>query len=135
MLISFSILDSSVQVAMREMIGERGIAEPDKIIEAITTRRLKTFLGPLLKVLTGHSLEEDNQELWGKLEKCNEYRNEAIHESIDVSYDEAKYTTETIRDILLYLSSIPRREHHEGSSEPVVPNLNISKLPFLLEYK
>ena len=135
LLISFSILDNSVQEALRTMIGERGIAEPNKFMEAIPAGRLKTFLGPLLKVLTGHSLEEENRELWKKLEKCNEYRNNAIHDSIDVSYEEAKLGIETVRDILLYLGSIPRREPHDGSSEPVVPNLNLNKLPFLLEYK
>ncbi len=135
LLISFSILDNSVKEALRTLIGERGIAEPKNFIDAIPARRLKTFLGPLLKVLTGHSLEEENRELWKKLEKCNEFRNNAIHDSIDVSYEEAKLGIETVRDILLYLGSIPRREPHDGSSEPVVPNLNVNKLPFLLEYK
>jgi hypothetical protein len=135
LLTSFSILDNSVQDALETMIGERGIAEPKKFMEAIPAKRLKTFLGPLLKVLTGHSLKEENEELWKKLEKCNEDRNNAIHDSIDVSYEEAKLGIETMRDILLYLGGISRREPHEGSSEPVVPNLNLSKLPFLLEYK
>lgn len=136
LLISFSILDNSVQEALRAMIGERGIAEPNKfIIESIAARRLKTFLSSLMKLLTGHSLEEENRELWKKLEKCNQYRNKAIHDSIDVTYEEAKLGIETVRDILLYLGSIPRRELREGSSEPVIPNLNIGELPFLLEHK
>lgn len=84
LLISFSVLDESVQEALRTLIRERDIANPDGIIRAISEKRLSTYLGPLLKLLTGHSLEEENQELWKNLGICNKYRNNAIHESIDV---------------------------------------------------
>jgi hypothetical protein len=117
LLISFSVLDDSVQEALRTLIEERGVANPDEIIRAISENRLTRFLGPLLKLVTGHSLEEENHELWKNLGKCNKYRNQAIHESIDVSYDDAKLCIETVRDILLYLGSIPKREPQDGSSE------------------
>jgi hypothetical protein len=135
LLVSFSVLDDSVQEALRTLIVERGVSKPDKIIRAISEARLTTFLGPLLKLLTGHSLEEENQELWKNLGDCNKYRNDAIHESIDIHYADAKLCIETVRDILLYLGSIPKSESHDGSSDPVIPYLNLNRLPFLLDYK
>jgi hypothetical protein len=127
-------LDSSVQEALEELLGEVGVAEPKDFIRAIPARRLKTYLGPLLKVVTGHSLEEDNRELWRRVGQFNDSRNKAIHESIDVSYDDAKASIETVRDVFLYLGGIPKREPHEGTVQSVVPNLGLDRLPFLLEY-
>jgi hypothetical protein len=135
MLISFSILEHSVQQALKTILDERNIDQSRNFLEGIHGRRTEKFLDTLLKTLTGHSLKEDDQKLWVKLKECNQIRNQAIHENIEVKYDDSKFCIETVRDILVYLGSIPKREPINGMSETVLPDLDLPKLPFLLDYQ
>jgi hypothetical protein len=139
LLISFAILDNSVDEAIKIMCKENGISDVNKTIKSIHLKRrkiseLEKKLGPILKRLTGYSLVKE-QELWRNLVVCTGYRNDAIHDSIDVSYKNAKLCIETVRDILSFLNNIPRKKHINRLTKPYVPNLNLKKLPFLLEYK
>jgi hypothetical protein len=124
LLISFAILDSFVQQAIEKMLKERQIPKARKFLRRIPEERMNTYLGPLLKILTGHSLEEDKPEAWKGLDKFNSKRNAAIHRGLDISYEDAKQGIETARDILVYL----------GTVSSVVSNLNFGRLPFLFEY-
>jgi hypothetical protein len=124
LLISFALFDSFVQRAVERMLEEKRIRKPGKFLRRITEERMNTFLGPLLKTLTSHSLEEDKPEVWEDLNKLNSKRNVAIHRSVDISYEDAKQGIETIRDILLYL----------GTVSSVIPELRFGRLPFLFEY-
>lgn len=143
LLISFALLDYFVQDAVEKMLKERGVTDPNEkavgnpraFLKDIPSRRMQNYLGPLLKILTGHSLQEDNLELWENLKEFNKYRNEAIHSSADTSYEKAKQGIEITRDILLYLGTIPSTELQEVLGGPVVPDLGIDRLPFLLEYE
>lgn len=53
MLMSFSLLDSLVENALKKLLGDRGVGDPKFFLELLRSERMKTYLGPLLKVLTG----------------------------------------------------------------------------------
>jgi hypothetical protein len=135
LLISFAILDHAVQEVLLDLIKSRGIGKPDGLLNQVKERRLEMYLDPVLKLLTGHSLKEEEPDLWDSLMECNGLRNRAIHDSKDASYESAKLNIETVYDILVYLNSIPKTEAQGRLSEPVFPNLNLKRLPFLLEYE
>jgi len=124
LLISFALLDSFVQQAIERLLEEKRIRKPRVFLQRVSEERMNTFLGPLLKILTCHSLEEDKPEVWESLNKFNSKRNAAIHRSADIPYEDAKEGIETTRDILLYL----------GTVSSIMPNLQFSRLPFLFEY-
>ncbi|MFC1924044.1 hypothetical protein ACFLXA_01585 [Chloroflexota bacterium] len=135
LLVAFSILDSAVQEALSLILEDRGVSEPEAFLKKVTKKRLEKFLDPLLKKLTGHSLKKDNPELWDKLGTVNNNRNRAMHRAIDMDYRQSKEGIETIRDILLYISKIPRPiTKSEESDDKVAPKLDIEDLPFLMEW-
>lgn len=130
---SFSVLDNAVQEALDTMLSERGVRGPEEFRKAIPAKRLKTYLGPVLKILTSRSLEEDDPALWERLDKLNKHRNQAIHQATDIPYKQAKEGIKTVRDILIYLGEIPRQPAQEESPETVLGKMDIDHLPFLLE--
>ena len=123
LLISFALLDSFVQSTLERFLTEKGVENPKKFLLRISDERMNTFLDPLLKTLTGHSLVEDKPKVWDNLTKANKKRNKAVHNSADISYEDAKQAIETTRDVLHYLAGF----------SPAIPNLGIDKLPFLFE--
>lgn len=133
MLMSFSLLDYSLQDLFIEILEDRGVECPEAFLKSIPSKRMKTYLGPLLKALTGHSLEEDDPQLWDKLKTFNVNRNNAMHKAFDMPYEQAKEAIETTRDILLYLKSIPSARLEQLMDSSITPDLNIDRLPFMLE--
>lgn len=126
LLISFALLDSFVQNVLENTLSKKGVSDPKGFLERILSNRMNTYMGPLLKVATGHSLQEDKPELWRKLDRFNKHRNEAIHDNVDIEYEKAKEGIETTRDILLYFQQI--------LAISLIPDLDVAGLPFLLEY-
>lgn len=123
LLISFALLDSFVQSALERILTEKGDDNPQKTLRGIQRQRMKIFLDSLLKTHIGRSLKEDKPKIWETLIESNNKRNDAIHASTDISYEDAKQAIETARDILLYLATV----------SSAIPNLGIEKLPFLFE--
>jgi len=123
LLISFALLDSFVQHTLERILTEKGDDNPQKTLRGIQRQRMKIFLDSLLKTHIGRSLKEDKPKIWETLIESNNKRNDAIHASTDISYEDAKQAIETARDILLYLATV----------SSAIPNLGIEKLPFLFE--
>jgi hypothetical protein len=123
LLLSFALLDNFVQKAIMIILEDKKINQPKVFLSRIPESRLETFLGPLLKILTGHSLEEDKPDVWVNLKKNNKNRNDAMHLSKDMSYDQAKQCIETTKEILIYLHTV----------NSLVPNPQIDSLPFLFD--
>jgi len=131
-LVSFALLDSYVQQAIEELLRAKGIRRPRVFSHLVRERRMATFTSPILKSLTGHSLEKDKPAVWKNLKKLNKDRNRAIHDSSDIPYDDAKRGVETTRDVLLYVRSICRQQTRTPDGVPA-PDLGIDKLPFFFE--
>jgi len=53
---------------------ERGIKEAKVVLQVIPANRLKNYLGAVLRMLTGRSLQDDNTELWKRLGELNDHR-------------------------------------------------------------
>lgn len=131
-LVAFAVLDKVVQETLITLMEERGIKEAKVVLQVIPANRLKNYLGAVLRMLTGRSLQDDNTELWKRLGELNDHRNKAIHEAIDLSWNDAVAGIETVRDILLYLSSVKRAGLQEVD-ETVLKRLDIDRLPILLQ--
>lgn len=132
LLVAFALLDSYVQQEIEELLTAKGIRKPSVFSRLVRERRMTTFLGPVLKSLTGHSLEKDRPAVWENLEKVNRDRNDAIHDSRDIPYERAKRGIETTRDVLLYLGSIGRAQARTPDDVPG-QDLGIERLPFFFD--
>ena len=131
-LIGFGILDNYIQKTLISLLSDRKIDKPDKLLREIKENRLKIYLGPVLKMLTGHSLKEDDNHLWEKLKTLNRDRNEAIHQSVDVAWDKAASSLETVRSIIVYLETFKRADLTENEI-PVGVIFGVESLPILLD--
>ena len=82
LVIAFAILDDSVQVAIRTLLGKHGVSsagEQEALLRGIKERRLALFLGPLLTLLTGRSLADLWPDADDALRWLNKERNQAMH--------------------------------------------------------
>jgi hypothetical protein len=69
--------------------------------------------GPLLryfdqrcKAVLGHSLREDDEDLWNRLDDLREARNKVAHEGTEPAFEEAERHAATAMDIFVWLDSI-----------------------------
>lgn len=131
-LVAYSVLDSVVQNTLKSLLADKGINDNEDFLRSIPTKRLKYFLGPVLEMLTSHTLEKDNPALWGKLHDLNMQRNDAIHQTVDISWKNASQCLETVKEIFLYLNSI-NKSSLTSTSEYVLPYKIIDNLPILLK--
>lgn len=131
-LVAFSVLDSVVQKTLKSLLNDKGITDSEAYLRSIPTNRLSSYLGPLLKTLTGHSLKKDNQDLWNKLQDLNRHRNKAIHQSNDINWKNALQCIETVNEILSYLHSI-KKTVLTTSPDYIMPSMAIDNLPILLK--
>jgi hypothetical protein len=81
-IVAFSVLDDLVQQMLNRLLTEKGMvsdSERRELLRGIKENRLKIYLGPLLKVLTG----KDISTMWPASEKAlkwlNETRNRLAH--------------------------------------------------------
>lgn len=89
-IISFSILDDLVQEMLHKQLEIRGMIEKDDrnmLLRGIKESRLRLFLGPLLKIICGITLNE----LWGDSEAAiqwvNGIRNKIAHGGFNATHD------------------------------------------------
>ena len=70
-------------------------SEKEQLLRQIKEQRLKTYLGPLFKTLTGK--EFYNKKITEqKLEKLNSKRNKIVHSGQNCSYEEVCESLQTI---------------------------------------
>ncbi|MFZ0964853.1 MAG: hypothetical protein WAO35_28685 [Terriglobia bacterium] len=81
-IVAFSILDDLVQQMLDSLLLEKGMSDSEErksLVRGIKENRLRVFLGPLLKVIAGHSIEA----LWPAGDKAldwlNATRNKIAH--------------------------------------------------------
>jgi hypothetical protein len=91
-IVAFSVLDDVVQQILHRLLAERGmdsIPEREQLLRGIKEKRLRIFLGPLLKVLTG----KDISVMWPGSEKAldwlNSTRNKLAHSGSKADYASA----------------------------------------------
>jgi len=93
-IVAFSVLDDLVQQMLHRLLIEKGMVsegERKELIKGIKENRLKIYLGPLLKVLTG----KDISTMWPGSEKAldwlNRTRNKLAHSGRTVDHATAAW--------------------------------------------
>ena len=88
-IVAFSVLDDLVQQMLNRLLTDKGMVsdgERKELLRGINEKRLRIFLGPLLKVLTG----KDISTMWPGSEKAldwlNRTRNELAHSGRKADY-------------------------------------------------
>ncbi len=122
-LLAVAVLDNAVQKHLiRTMIG-RGIKREsaDSLLRNVTTKRIATYLDPVLKLICQHSLAEEDKQLFKRILKINQRRNDAIHNGAEVSRKDAIEAIEACEAALLYLDGV------EKSAAPIA-NLTIGSI-------
>ncbi|WP_459456383.1 hypothetical protein [Rhizobium sp. No.120] len=93
-IIAHSILDDTVQTMIENLLASKGLVDSDArdlIVRGIKERRLKTYLGPLLKILVGKSISD----MWADADACldwlNKVRNGIAHRGGVCTYSDAAW--------------------------------------------
>jgi hypothetical protein len=76
---SFAILDDTVQQSLLNLLQRKEISKPEKFLRVIKDERLRHYLGPLLKLLVGKSIDDFWSEASKAIEGLNKRRNDAMH--------------------------------------------------------
>lgn len=107
-LIAFAILDATVQRVLLAGMTDVGLSvnSANALLRNTTQSRLATYLNSILKLLRGHSLEEDRPSLYASLSQLNKTRNDAIHSGIEVTRSDARNACITVFDVLEFLDSV-----------------------------
>ena len=91
-IIAFSIMDDLVQEMLKAQLQLKGMADKsdrDSLLRSIKESRLKLYLGPLLKIISGRSISE----IWSNSERAidwvNKIRNNIAHGGLDIDYNYA----------------------------------------------
>lgn len=82
LVVSFAILDDQVQIALDRLLESKGLgkaAERKQLIRNIKEQRLKSFLGPVLKLLHSKSISDMWSDAELALDWINKERNNAMH--------------------------------------------------------
>lgn len=102
LIVAFNLLDYCVQKTIKSLMINIDNEEKEQLLRQIKEQRLKTYLGPLFKSLTGISFfSEDFSDK--QLDKLNTKRNKIVHSGQNCSYEEVceslKIITQTIRNL------------------------------------
>jgi hypothetical protein len=108
-LICIAVLDAYVQNYLSTTMGKRGVGKDaaEGLLRNTTTKRLTTYLDPVLKLATTHSMQEDAPTLFKGLGEINFLRNEAIHNGRDLTRKEGGRFLSVVRSVITYLEGIP----------------------------
>lgn len=92
LVVAFSVLDDLVQTMLDNLLEAKGMGSEtarNELLRGIKEHRLRLFLGPLLKVLSGKAINE----MWGDAETAlkwlNEKRNAVAHGGYQAEYSTA----------------------------------------------
>lgn len=92
LIVAFSILDDLTQEMLHGLLIQKGMEsrnERNDLLRGIKENRLRLYLGPMLKLLSGKSISE----IWGEAETAlgwlNKKRNEVAHQGYQADYSAA----------------------------------------------
>jgi hypothetical protein len=94
-IVAFSILDDLVQQMLHKGLIFKGMTakeDRDFLVRGIKDNRLKTFLGPLLKIVHNVTLKDFWAEGDSALESINNLRNKIAHQGYSATYYDAAKT-------------------------------------------
>ncbi|WP_152036611.1 hypothetical protein [Burkholderia pyrrocinia] len=119
LLLSAAVIDATTQQFLEKSMQKRGLAEESakELLRNTTTKRLKTYLDPVLKLVANRSLSDEQPALYTRMVRLNELRNDAIHNGRETSRSEAIEGCKTAFEILKFLYSVDC----ECTEEPVTP--------------
>ncbi len=96
LIVGFNLLDYCVQKTIKSLMTNiTSDSEKEQLLRQIKDQRLKTYLGPLFKTLTGNVFYDKNITE-KKLEKLNEKRNKIVHSGQNCEYGEVCESLKTI---------------------------------------
>lgn len=88
-IVAFAVLDDLIQQMLHKLLSEKGMekrAEREELLRGVKDRRLKIFLGPLLRILCG----KDIADIWpaseAALDWLNKTRNQITHAGQKADY-------------------------------------------------
>jgi hypothetical protein len=92
-IVGFSLLDDFVQTSLKVLLTRKGLSSADcnSLLRGIKEDRLRLYLGPVLRLTIGRSIEELWPEAGAALEWLNRKRNRIAHASESVTYDETAH--------------------------------------------
>lgn len=107
LLIGAALLDATVQDALMTGMQKVGVQKDsaDALLRNTTQKRLATYMDPVLKLVHGRSLREDDPDLFSRMLSVNTARNDAIHNGIEVHRSTARDALVCVFDVLDYLRS------------------------------
>ncbi len=108
LLVAIAIFDAALQHVLIRGMGGVGIQSDsaESLLRNTTQSRFATYLDPVLKLVYGRSLREDDPTLFQKVIQVNSARNEAIHRGVDIARSAAREACTTIYDVLDYLNQV-----------------------------
>jgi len=92
-IVAFSVLDDLVQQVLHDHMSKNGMAskkDRNALLRGIKEQRLKLYLGQVLKILTGKSLQEMWPEAPAALDWLNSTRNKVAHQGYRADSTAAK---------------------------------------------
>lgn len=96
LIVAFNLLDYCVQKTIKSLMTNlNSDSEKEQLLRQIKEQRLKTYLGPLFKTLTG-KLFYDNKITENNLDKLNSKRNKIVHDGQNCTYEEVGESLKTI---------------------------------------
>lgn len=99
LIIGFNLLDFCTQKAIKFLMGNLSEEEKDSLLRKIEKQRLTTYLGPLLKLLKGDTIYNDDLT-YKKVSDLNSFRNKIIHNGETSSYDQTTVSLKVIYQII-----------------------------------
>jgi len=109
-IIAHTALDAYIVRFLEERLREQTSLPGEEakiLLNSIKERRLKTYFGVYLRLVTDRSLQED-RDLWARLQELNRIRNNAVHLGHRVNRSDAKRHVESARLILAFLKGLER---------------------------
>jgi hypothetical protein len=125
----FSLVDDLSQGVIKAGMNQKGLNEEEQkgLMRAIKEERLKVYLCNLAKLCGWQSLEEADQELYGRVAKVNNLRNSIMHGSRRLSRPESIDSSDTLLLLIDWLKKNPF-----GFVIPDFPLLKLAKPTFSL---
>ena len=100
LIIAFNLLDYCVQKTIKSLMTNlTSDQEKEQLLRQIKEQRLKIYLGPLFKTLTGKTFY-DNKITENNLDKLNSKRNKIVHDGQNCTYEEVCESLKTIFNVI-----------------------------------
>jgi len=109
LIVAFNLLDYCVQKTIKSLMTNINEEEKVQLIRQIKEQRLKTYLGPLFKSLTGISFYDKDFSV-KQLDKLNSKRNKIVHSGQNCSYEEVCESLKIIFRAILNLNDKGKQE-------------------------